>query len=136
MPETWSVGLIGHGNLVHETSNRERLERFTTFLSKPDLDRFLNKALQAPSIGGGCVIPITVPYFNVLNATEICSSNASNKNFHSNCKFTFTYKCRKIRNKSRGLYFFPAIFSAAYNRERLILYRFGNLVRPIIGSGL
>ena len=27
-------------------------------------------------------------------------------------------------------------FNAAYIRERLILYRFGNLVRPIIGSGL
>ena len=27
-----------------------------------DLDRLLNKALQAPSLGGGCVIPITVPY--------------------------------------------------------------------------
>ena len=28
------------------------------------------------------------------------------------------------------------VSDAAYNRERLILYRFGNLVRPIIGSGL
>ena len=27
------------------------------------------------------------------------------------------------------------VSDAAYNRERLILYRFGNLVRPIIGSG-
>ena len=27
------------------------------------------------------------------------------------------------------------ISDAAYNRERLMLYRFGNLVRPIIGSG-
>ena len=35
---------------------------YTTYLSKPDLDRLLNKALQAPSFGGGCVIPITVPY--------------------------------------------------------------------------
>ena len=32
--------------------------------------------------------------------------------------------------------FVPQISDAAYNRERLILYRFGNLVRPIIGSGL
>ena len=31
-------------------------------MSKSDLDRLLNKALQAPSFGGGCVIPITVPY--------------------------------------------------------------------------
>ena len=52
-----------HGNRDHETSsNRGRFERFTTQLSKPDLDRLLNKALQAPSVGGGCVIPITVPY--------------------------------------------------------------------------
>ena len=52
----------------HETSsilyssNRGRFEHFTSLLSKPDLDRLLNKALQAPSVGGGCVIPITVPY--------------------------------------------------------------------------
>ena len=58
---------IGHGNRVHETSsNRGRLERSTTFLSKPDLDRLLNKALQAPSVGGGCVIPITVPYYQIM----------------------------------------------------------------------
>ena len=31
-------------------------------MSKPDFDRLLNKAFQAPSVGGGCVIPITVPY--------------------------------------------------------------------------
>ena len=31
---------------------------------KADLDRLLNKALQAPSVGGGCVIPITVPYWD------------------------------------------------------------------------
>ena len=44
---------IGHGNRDHETSsNRGRFERFTTPLSKPDLDRLLNKALQAPSVGG------------------------------------------------------------------------------------
>ena len=56
---------IGHGNQDHETSsNRGRFERFTTYLSKPDLDRLLNKALQAPSVGGGCVIPITVPYWH------------------------------------------------------------------------
>ena len=55
--------VIGHGNRYHETSsNRGRLERFTTWLFKTDLDRLLTKALQAPSIGGGCVIPITVPY--------------------------------------------------------------------------
>ena len=30
---------------------------------KADLDRLLNKALQAPSLGGGCVIPISVPYY-------------------------------------------------------------------------
>ena len=27
------------------------------------MDKLLNKALQAPSVGGGCVIPITVPYY-------------------------------------------------------------------------
>ena len=31
-------------------------------MSKPDLDRLLNKALQAPSLGGGCVISMTLPY--------------------------------------------------------------------------
>ena len=43
------------------------LERFTTYayLSKPDLDRLLNKALQAPSVEGGCVMPITVPYTDI-----------------------------------------------------------------------
>ena len=50
--------LIGHGNRDHATSsNRWRLERFTTFLSKPDMDRLQNKTLQAPSVGGGCVMP-------------------------------------------------------------------------------
>ena len=54
--------IIGHNNRDHATSvKRGRLERFTTLLSKPDLDRLLNKALQAPSVGG-CLIPITVPY--------------------------------------------------------------------------
>ena len=55
---------IGHGNRDHESSSaRGRLDQFTTKLSNPDLDRLLNKALQAPSIGWGCVIPITVPYW-------------------------------------------------------------------------
>ena len=55
----WSCTSIGHGNRNHATSsNRWRLERFTT----SDWDRLLNKALQAPSFGGGCVSPITVPY--------------------------------------------------------------------------
>ena len=31
-------------------------------LSKPDLDRLLNKALQAPSFGEDCMNRITVPY--------------------------------------------------------------------------
>ena len=58
-----NVSFVWHGNRSHETSsNRGRLERFNTYLSKPDLDRLLNKALQSPSVGGGCVIPITVPY--------------------------------------------------------------------------
>ena len=35
-------------------------------MSKADLDRLLNKALRAPSIGGGCFIPITVPYWSLL----------------------------------------------------------------------
>ena len=35
---------------------------YIVYLSKPDLDRLLNKALQAPSLGGDCVIPTTVPY--------------------------------------------------------------------------
>ena len=30
-----------------------------------ETDRLLNKALQAPSIVGGCVIPITVPYSEI-----------------------------------------------------------------------
>ena len=43
---------IGNGNRDHETSStRGRLEHFTTKLSNPDLDRLLNKVLQAPSIG-------------------------------------------------------------------------------------
>ena len=57
--------VIGHDNHDHPTSSkRGRSERFTAKLSKPDLDRLLNNALQAPSssTGGGCVIPITVPY--------------------------------------------------------------------------
>ena len=54
---------VGHGNRDHETSSKRwRLEHFTTSMSKADLDRLLNKALRAPSFGGGCVIPITVPY--------------------------------------------------------------------------
>ena len=28
----------------------------------PNLDRLLNKAFRAPSFGGGCLIPITMPY--------------------------------------------------------------------------
>ena len=52
-----------HGNWDHEASSKRwRLERFTTQLSKPDLDILLNNTLRAPSVGGGCVIPITVPY--------------------------------------------------------------------------
>ena len=40
-----------HANRDHSTSSkRERSERFTTKLSKPDLDRLLNNALQAPSL--------------------------------------------------------------------------------------
>ena len=51
---------IGHSNRDHATPTKKgRLERFKT---KADLDRLLNKALQALSLGGGCVIPITVPY--------------------------------------------------------------------------
>ena len=51
------------GNCDHETSsNRGRFERFTTYLSKADFDRLLNKAIQVPSVGGGCVLPIAVPY--------------------------------------------------------------------------
>ena len=60
---------IGHGNRDHETSsNRGRLEHSTTKLSKPDLDRLLIKALQAPSVGGSCVIPITLPYWEGIRA--------------------------------------------------------------------
>ena len=50
------------GKKAREIRVRGRLERFSTQLSKADLDRLLNKALQAPSAGGGCVIPITLPY--------------------------------------------------------------------------
>ena len=51
---------IGHGNRDHATSTKRwRLERFTAYLPKPDLDITLNKVLQTPSIGGGCVTPIT-----------------------------------------------------------------------------
>ena len=51
------------GNRNHETfSKRGRLERFTKNLSKPNLDKVLNRALQAPSLAGDCVILITVPY--------------------------------------------------------------------------
>ena len=58
---------IGHSNRDHATSSkRGRSEHFTTSLSKADLDRLLYKALQAPSLGGGCMIPITFPYcFNI-----------------------------------------------------------------------
>ena len=63
---------IGHGNRDHATSSkRGRLERFTTNLSKPDLYRLLNKALQAPSFVGGCVIPITVPYWSHIQSFEL-----------------------------------------------------------------
>ena len=40
--------------------NSEKEERGLE--SKADLDRLLNKVLQAPSLGGGCVIPITGSY--------------------------------------------------------------------------
>ena len=55
---------IGHSNWDHATCPREgaRSALLHTQLSKADLDRLLNKAIQAPSLGGGCVIPITVPY--------------------------------------------------------------------------
>ena len=33
---------------------------------KADFDRLLNKALQGPSVGGGCVIPITLPYLKTF----------------------------------------------------------------------
>ena len=57
---------IGHCNLDHDiSSKRWRLERFTTKLPKPDLDRLLNKALRAPSFGGGFVISITMPYTKI-----------------------------------------------------------------------
>ena len=32
------------------------------YVRSADLDRLLYKALQAPSFGESCVIPITVPY--------------------------------------------------------------------------
>ena len=55
---------IRHCNRNHAIfSKRGRLDRFTTYFSKRDLDKLLNTALQAPSLGGGCVIPITVPYW-------------------------------------------------------------------------
>ena len=54
---------IGNGNRDHATSSkRGSLERFTTYLSKPDLNSLLNESLQVPSFEGGCVIPFTVPY--------------------------------------------------------------------------
>ena len=44
--EPYILLVIGHDNRDHETSsNRGRLERFTTYFSKPDLNRLLNKAL-------------------------------------------------------------------------------------------
>ena len=61
---------IGHSNRDHVTSSkRGRSERFTTYMSKADLER-LNKALQAPSLGGGCVIPITVPW--IYDSRRFC----------------------------------------------------------------
>ena len=67
----------------HETSSKRwRLERFTILLSKADLDRLLNKGLRAPSFGGGCLIPITVPYsadltFKSSNIANIVLSTIS-----------------------------------------------------------
>ena len=59
---------IGYSNRDHTTySKRGSSERFSTLLSKADLDRLLNKALQAPSLGGGCVIPIIVPYIYLIS---------------------------------------------------------------------
>ena len=54
---------IGHSNRDHTNSKRGPLEGFTTKLPKAELDRLLNKLLKAPSLGGDCVIPITVLYW-------------------------------------------------------------------------
>ena len=35
-------------------------------LCTSDLHRFLKEALRAPSLGEGCVIPITVPYTQIM----------------------------------------------------------------------
>ena len=62
-----SLGIKNNASIYlmrHATSSkRGPSERFTTKLSKPDLDRLLNKAFRAPSFGGGCVIPITLPFW-------------------------------------------------------------------------
>ena len=42
--------------------NRERVLNTLCYLVVPDLDRLLNTAPQAPFFGGGCVIPISIPY--------------------------------------------------------------------------
>ena len=71
---------IGHGNQDHETTLKKGgLRRFTTWLSNPDLDRLLDKALQAPSTGWGCVIPIAAPYFKINGETTNLLQN-NNKN--------------------------------------------------------
>ena len=60
---------IGYSKRDHATFFwRERSECLTAQLSKPDLDRLQNKGLRAPSLGGGCVSPINVPYLDNIKA--------------------------------------------------------------------
>ena len=77
--EIWFM-IIGHGNRDHTTSsNRGRSsERLIQNLSKSALDHLCSKVFQAPSFGGGFVIPITVLYtwiFNVFQVISIFSLN-------------------------------------------------------------
>jgi len=87
---------MGHSNRNHATSTkRGRLERLATKFSKPDLYKLLNKALQAPSLGGGCVIPITVPYTHKYFRYDLPGqkiSRAVKKSFTKNVPFLKQFK--------------------------------------------
>ena len=73
-------------------------------MSKADLDRLLNEPLWVPSFGGGCVIPVTVPYCLPLEAMASRTLRGYADEL-SSTYFTYFLKTKVSRNSFPFLIF-------------------------------